>query len=269
MSYQELRATLLHLKKIRVKADEIVHHPGDPEESLYFVISGELVKSQAKSESEDFAVVQFLIANDHFGDDHPCEVKEPVSYQIRAAGESELLKISKDDFLTICKDHPNLKNGLTKLVKDQLIPEAIKPEKFFRKTSRLHQTIYLSLDIFHPEPGRQPISVKGFSSDISLGGACVIVDHKYQDIQVEDILKRKIMLRVSLPDESISVLIMGNIVWSKKTEINGQQTCAIGLQFADTPPRLRAAMIVFVNAVGSMGKHAADYNLSQDEIERR
>jgi len=267
MSYQELRATLSRLEKIRVKADEIVQHSGDPEESLYFVISGELVKSTAENESGNYSVVQYLIANDHFGDDHPFEVKGPAPYQVKAASESELLKITKEDFITICRDHPNLKNGLKKLVKDQLIAEAVKPEKFFRKTSRQHQVIYLSLDIFYPEPGRQPISVKGFSSDISLGGACVIIDPKYQDISIDDILNRKIMLRVSLPDESISVLIIGSIVWSKKTEINGQQSCAIGVQFNDTPPRLRAAMIVFVTALGSMTKHAADYNLSQDEIE--
>jgi hypothetical protein len=266
MSYQELRAILSHLEKTRVKAKEIVQYPGNPEESLYFVISGKLVKSPAESESENHDVVQFLIANDHFGDDHPCEIKEPAPYQIRAASESELLKISKDDFLTICRDHPNLKNGLQKLLKDQLIPEGIKPEKFFRKTSRHHQKIYLSLDIFYSEPGRQPISVKGFSSDISLGGACVIIDPKYQDISIDNILNRKTLLRVSLPDESISVLIFGNIVWSKKTEIDGQQASTIGVEFNDTPPRLRAAMLVFVNEIGSMTKHAAtNYKLSQDE----
>lgn len=267
MSYQELRATLSHLKKIRVKADELVLQQGEPEESLYFVISGELVKSKADSENENYDVVQFLIANDHFGNDYPCEVKGAAPYQIRAASESELLKISKNDFLTICRENPNLKNGLKKLGKDQLIPENIKPEKFSRKTSRRHQAIYLSLDIFHPEPGRQPISVKGFSSDISLGGACVIIDPKYYDISIDNIVDRKTMIRVSLPDESISVLIIGSIVWAKKTEINGQQACAIGVEFNDTPPRLRAAMLVFVNALGSMTKHVTDYNLSQDMIE--
>lgn len=267
MSYPELRATLSHLEKIRVKANEFVQQLGDSEESLYFVVSGELVKSTEEDEGKKQGAVKFLIANDHFGDYYPCEVKGVAPYHVRAASDAELLKISKVDFLTICAGHPGLKNGLRKLLKDQLVPAAIKPNQFFRKTSRRHQTIGLSLDIFEPEPGRHPIRVKGYSSDISLGGACILVDPKYRDFLAEELLYRKTMLRVSLPDESISVLIAGNIIWARDTKINGQQTCAIGMQFNETPPRLRAAMIVFVTAVGTMHKQPGDYELAEDEIE--
>lgn len=269
MSYQELRATISYLGKTTVRADEIVQQPGNIEDSLYFVISGELVKSTAETESEKFAVVQFLKANDHFGEGYPFEVKDPKPYLVKAAKDAELFRMSKEDFLILCSEHPDLKSGIKKLINYQLLPDTDKPEKFFRKTSRRHLTISLSLDIFPVEPGRRPITVKGYSSDISLGGACVIVNPKYQDIPVENILNRQIMLRVSMPDESINVSIMGDIAWFKETMIKGQQTCAIGVQFKETPPRLRASMIVFVNALGSMNKHTDTFNLSQDEIEAR
>jgi len=269
MSYKELRATLSYMEKVRVKADEVVQQCGEPEECLFFVASGELVKSPAESEADSYAVVQFLKSNDHFGDDFPCDVKRPAPYLVRAASDSELLKITKQDFLTLTADFPDLKNSIKKLIKYESIPDAEKPDKFFRKTSRRHLSVFLGLDILDHEPGRHPLSVKGFSSDISLGGACVIVDPRYRDIPAKDIVDRKTKLRVSLPDESINVTIMGKVAWCRKTEIDGEDTFALGVQFNEMPPRLRGSMIIFVNAVGIMNEHAGNFHLSQDEIESR
>jgi CRP-like cAMP-binding protein len=269
MSYPELRATISRLEKIRVKAEEIVRQAGEPEDALYFVISGELVKSLVETEEESAGGVKFLKANDHFGDDHSFEKKGKAIYQVTAASDAELLKISKDDFRILCGEHPELRVGIKKLIKYQQLSEEDKPEKFFRKTSRRHLTIPLGLDIFDRLPGRSPLAAKGFSSDISLGGACIIVDPKYRDIPGEDILDREIRLRIGLPDESIAVSIMGRISWFKETEIKGKQTCAIGVQFMETPPRLRASMVVFVTALGSTNHSTTSYHLSQDEIEAR
>jgi CRP-like cAMP-binding protein len=267
MSYKELRATFSSLEKIRLKADEICQAPGDPENFLCLVVSGELVKSPADATGDRDERVRFLGANDHFGNDLPFAGEGPARYQVRASSDAELLRMGKKDFLVLCETHPELMTGIKKLGKFQQLADTEKPEKFFRKTSRRHLTISLSLDILALDPGRDPIRVKGFSSDISLGGACVIVDPKYRDIPADDILNRKTRLRVSLPDESINVSIIGTVAWYKEIEINGQQTCAIGVQFNETPPRLRASLIVFISSVGSMSKHDTSFNLSQDEIE--
>ena len=269
MSYKELRATLPCLEKIKVKADAVVQEPGEPEEALHFVVCGELVKSPAETESGRYAVVEYLKANDHFGDDYPCEVKRPAPYQVRAVSDAELLRIAKKDFLALTAEFPNLKSGITKLIKHQLGPDEEKPDKFFRKTSRRHYSIFLTLDILDPLPGRHPLTVKGFSLDISLGGACVIVDPRYQDIPAQDIMHRQTKLRISLPDESVSVTIMGKVAWCKKTEIDDEETYALGVQFNEMPPRLRGSMIIFVNAVGTINKQLAEHNLSQEKIEAR
>ncbi len=269
MSYKELRATLPCLKKIKVKADEIVQEPGDPEEAIYFVVCGELVKSPAETESGRYAVVEYLKANDHFGDDFPCEVKRPATYQVRAVSDAELLRITKKDFLALTTEFPDLKSGITKLIRYQIIPEDKKPEKFFRKTSRRHYSIFLTLEILDNQPGRHPLTVKGFSLDISLGGACVIVDPRYRDIPAQDIMHRKTKLRISLPDESVSVEIMGHVAWCKETDFDGEETYALGVQFNEMPQRLRGSMIIFINAVGTTNKHLNEFNLSQDKIESR
>lgn len=268
MSYRELRAILTKLEKTRVKTGETVQLPSEPEESLYFVVSGELMKTPLKSDADDDFDVQFMIANDHFGDDHPLEEKGPAPYQIKAASESELLKISKDDFLAICLEYPALKDSLNKLARDQQVPEEKKPEKFLRKTVRHNQIINLRLKIFPPEAGQQPTNVKGYTSDISLGGTRIVVDPKYKAILDDDIKNRKTVLRISLPDESISVLIVGRIAWHKEAKVNGKKTRAVGVQFNETPPRLRAAMIFFINALSSANKDTK-HALAQDGIESR
>jgi len=252
MSYPELRAMTSRLVKVRAEADEIVQDPSEAEDSLFFVISGELVKSPVGNEVEKYAVVQYLKANDHFGDHFPWDIKRPSPYLIRATTSAELLKIAKEDFIALFEEHPNLKGAIKKLINFQLIPDKEKPEKFFRKTSRRHLSISLVLEIIDPEAGRHPLIVKGFSEDISLGGARIIVDPRYRDIPVDGIIGRKTKLRVSLPDESVNVSIMGKIAWSKNTEIDGQQTCALGVQFNEMPARLRGSMIIFVNAVGTL-----------------
>ena len=265
MSYPELRAILTRMEKVRAKAQENVLLPGAPEDSLYFVVSGELVKSPLKSDNYDDEV-QFLIANDYFGDDQPLEEKGPAPYQIKAASEAELLKITKDDFLAVCAEHHNLVGSLSKLARDHQLPDEEKPAKFLRNTARQDLAVKLSLKIYSPEPGRQPTTVMGYSSDISLGGAQIVVDPKYRAILDEDIINRKVMIRVSISDESISLLIIGRIAWHNEAKINKQKTRALGIQFNETPPRLRAAMIFFISALSSANRDSTEENLSREEI---
>lgn len=255
MSYPELRSALSRLEKIRIKADEIFKHPGDPEDSLFFIVSGELVfESPVETKNAKHTEILFLRANDHFGDYFPCEVKRPAPYLIKATSDTELLKITKESFLALCEEHPDLRHGINKLIKYRLLPEEEKPVKFFRKTSRRQLAISVSLDIIDPELGREPLTVKGFSSDMSLGGACIMVDPRYRDIPMKDILNRKVRLRISLPDESINASIMGKITWAKEAEIHGQQTCALGIQFNETPPKLLGSMLIFINVLGSLSQ---------------
>ena len=87
---------------------------------------------------------------------------------------------------------------------------------------------------------------------MSLGGVCVFVDPRYRDLPIEDLVNRRTKLRISLPDESISLSILGRLAWYKEADMDGEDTYAIGIQFNEMPPRLRGLLIVFANAVGSM-----------------
>jgi hypothetical protein len=268
MSYKELKAFVTKLKPVQFADGEIVQEVAAPEDALYFVISGELIR--VLPEGENYAGQEMVIReNDQFGDIYPCEEKKSVVTRVKCQSDVELLKITKTDLLTLCGEYPDLENGITRFTFYQSLPEKEKPAKFFRKTSRRHLSVMLGLEIFEDEPGRQPISVKGFTSDISLGGVCIIVDPRYRDIPVEDIINRKTKIRISLPDEIISLIILGRMAWYKETEIDGQPTYALGVQFEEMPPKLRGLLIIFANAVGTMTKQLETIEISQDILDKK
>jgi hypothetical protein len=266
MAYQELNGVVRKLEPVQFAAGEIVQEIGEPEEALYFVISGKLTRTfPGSKEGDDQELI--LRENDHFGDLYPCEENKSVGALIKCRSKVELLKITKTNLLALCREYPELENGITTFTRDQCLPEENKPAKFYRKTSRRHLSVMLGLEIFEDEPGRQPISVKGFTSDISLGGVCVVIDPRYRDIPVKNIINRKTKIRISLPDETISLIIMGRMAWYKETAIDDQPTYAIGVQFKEMPPRLRGLLIIFANAVGTMTKQLKTKEISQDTLE--
>jgi len=269
MSYQELKAVIAKLKPLQFAVGESVQEVGEPEDALYFVISGELARALPEGEVKDTDQELIIRENEHFGDVYPFEEKKTVAALIKCQSNVELLKINKTDLLTICGEHPDLENGITDFFRDQFLPKEEKPAKFYRKTSRRHLSVMLGLEIFEDEPGLQPINVKGFTSDISLGGVCIIVDPRYRDIPVGEIINRKTKIRISLPDETISVIIMGRMAWYEETAIDGQSTYAIGVKFEEMPPRLRGLLIVFANAVGTMTRQLETVDISQDTLEKK
>lgn len=270
MSYQELKATITRLEPVQFAAGETVQESGAPEDTLYFVISGELTRALPEAEGKKDTYLEVVIGeNEHFGDIFPGEENKTTTAPVKCQSNVELLEITKTDLLYLCGEYPDLETGITSFVRDQSLPEEEKPAKFYRKTSRRHLSVMLGLEILANEPGRQPINVKGFTSDISLGGVCIIVDPRYSDIPVEDIINRKTKISISLPDESISVIIMGRMTWYEETAIDGQSTYAVGVQFEEMPPRLRGLLIVFANAVGTMSKQIGITEISQDILEKR
>jgi len=256
MSYQELTAVLHKSVLIKYPAQHVVRKAGEIDDSLFVVVYGKLISTAPDDngpQNENNATI--LKENDFFGDRHPGSTEKSVSNLVKTITEVELLKISKPDLLTLCGEHPDLQIGLNSLQDDLSLDDEEKPTKFFRKTSRRKLITTMLLEIFDREPGKFPFVVKCFTSDLSLGGACVIVDPRYRDLPIADLVNRKSRLNISLPDESISLTILGRLAWYKETDLDGEDTYAIGVQFNEMPPRLRGLLIVFANAVGSMSRH--------------
>jgi len=229
------------------------------------VVYGNLISSAPDDNGprrSDSTVI--LKENDFFGDRYPCSEKKSVSNLVKTLTEVELIQVTKPNMLTLCGEHPDLQIGLKNLLEDNNLFQEDHPAKFYRKTSRRKLSVTLHLDILAREPGKHPITVKCYTSDMSLGGVCVFVDPRYRDLPIQDLVNRKTKLRISLPDESISLTILGRLAWYKESDLDGEDTYAIGIQFNEMPPRLRGLLIVFANAVGSMTKQLGEKGLNHD-----
>jgi len=269
MSYRELREFLDRSELITVPAQKVLREQGKPEDALFFIVSGEVTISSSDTSTPNTPTeARHLEENSHFGDIYPCDENKTINSLIKSVTRVELLKISREDLLAVLREFPDLEIGIKNFLRDQAKPEEDKPSKFYRKTSRRSLAIILNLEILERDPGLHPIVVKGFSSDISLGGVCVIIDPRYRDIPIKDIANRKARIRISLPDETISLIILGRLAWYKKAEIEGQSTFAVGVQFNEMPPRLRGLLIVFANAVGTMTRLLEGKEFSQDILEK-
>jgi len=255
MSYRELTAVLQKSVLVKYPAHHVVRKAGEIDDALFVVVYGKLISTAPDDNGpQDGNNSSTLMENDFFGDRFPSATEKSISNLVKTSTEVELLKISKPDLLTLCGEHPDLQIGLKGLQEDLSLDDEEKPAKFFRKTSRRKLITTMLLEIFDREPGKFPVVVKCFTSDMSLGGVCVVVDPRYRDLPIADLVNRNSRLNISLPDESISLTILGRLAWYKETDLDGEDTYAIGIQFNEMPPRLRGLMIVFANAMGSMSR---------------
>jgi c-di-GMP-binding flagellar brake protein YcgR len=94
----------------------------------------------------------------------------------------------------------------------------------------------INLIIFQEESGKPSLDLSGFTKDISLGGACVVLGTNYQTGNITNLAGKNVKIKMSLPIESISINILGKIVWGKEVPVEGKKTAIIGIQFKEINP---------------------------------
>lgn len=102
---------------------------------------------------------------------------------------------------------------------------------------------------------KSPLVVDGYSSDISIGGICVVLNGKSDHIghllsslpETADSSK----IRVSFPGETMELKVWGNIKWRHEIHFNGRKTLALGIRFQEDSPKLRGMLFMFANSLGA------------------
>jgi len=235
MAYPELMAFITKLMPRIFFAGGMVKKFGDEENTLYFVVSGALEETdyhrletggriQKKSTND-------LIENDFFGEIYPFEEENVSQSAITTITRVELAKISKSNLMNICRKNPNVKLLVGNLYKSR--SEFVEKEgtRAVRKTARQKLPTQVNLKIFQDETGKAPLDLGGFTEDISLGGARVVLGAKYQTGPADNLNGKHVKLKISLPTASVSLTILGTIVWSKELYLEGKTTAVVGVQF--------------------------------------
>jgi len=245
MTYPEMIAFIIELIPRNFPAGGMVKKFGDEENTLYFVVSGALEetdyhrletggKIQKKSTKD-------LVENDFFGEIYPFEEENVSRSAIETITRVEFAKISKSSLMTICRKYPNVKPLVEGLYESRSGSDEKGLLRTVRKTVRHQLPTQVNLTILPDEPGKAPLDVTGFTEDISLGGARVVLSKDFESGHLDTLAGKNVKIRINLPIAFVSLSILGTTAWTKSVSLHGKTTAVVGIQFkemTDTDRRL-------------------------------
>ncbi len=235
LTYEEMIALMDQIVPHAFPARTMMIKFGDEENELCFVVSGVLEEApyhrlengeKVKKESETI-----LTEGDIFGEIYPFEEEQLSQSDIESVTRVELLKISKLNLISVCREFTNLNLMIRTLYKYRAESGKERFSKTVRKATRHQLPMQVNLTIFNDETEKPPLILGGFTDNISLSGTCVVLGAKYQTGTLANLTGKNVKIQMSLPIESIKLNILGNIVWSKEVPVEGKKTAIIGVQF--------------------------------------
>jgi CRP-like cAMP-binding protein len=256
LNLQESIALFSPLEIIHLPPDHTVKKVGDIEDSLYFVISGTLKDSMYHTIDNREKVYRapnlYLNANDYFGDIYPLDRDKKSKSYIETKSQVELLKIPKEKLRKICIKYPKIEYELLNLLKVRSKASVDDSPEKLRDARRIPLKLDLGVEIILNGSQNTSICMSGFSSDVSIGGMCFMLDEMSLNSSSEILsLERGIKnakVQVNFPIEDLKVSIPGTIVWLSPVSHEGRKTIALGIQFDKMSPKLKGLLMMFFNS---------------------
>ena len=258
LSAKEKLAIISSFVRVRQIAGKAIKKAGQRETDLYFVVSGTLKDSIFPSLETKQSVHRkadiYLATDDFFGNVYPFKKNHISTSDIETITQVELVKISKQKLIKLCRYYPNIERALVQLFQVRSEPEKITDSATMRQADRHQLPIKMVLEI--PPVGniKSPMLIEGYSSDISIGGICVVLNGKSKHVPdlLDDMLKDedKNNVRIRFPGNTMELKVAGNIVWHHQIHFNGNKTLAVGIQFEDDTPKMRGMLFMFARSLG-------------------
>ena len=253
----EMLAVISSFVHARLPAGSIIKKKGDDEDNLYFIVSGTLKDTLYPSIDEKVQIHRppniYLNENEFFGDIYPFNEDRKSKSDIETLTRVELVKLSKTKLIKLCKKFSNLELGILELCRIRMQSAKSGFSELFRKAQRYDVPIDVNLELSPRAESDTPVLVEGFSSDISVGGICAILDssHAGIDTLVEAFENgsNNEKIWVGFPAEKMHIKVLGRIAWSHAVTLNGEKTLVLGVQFEEMSPRLRGMLFMFANSL--------------------
>jgi CRP-like cAMP-binding protein len=254
LTYQELVAFVSKLVRMELTPGKMIKKNGDPENNLYFVVSGNLKETVfvplRKGDDSLFRKrASYLTENQFFGDVYPFKEENSSSSYIETATRTELIRITKSNLIQICEKYPNIEMGLIDLYKVRKKGDNGQVKPMVRKLGRHQLPLKINLHIFTNANQNEPLIIDGYSRDVSIGGLCVILDGKYKSISAiyQNIKTAKI--EMSLPEEELVLKVAGNIVWSREFTWKKRKIVALGFRFKEMSPKFKGMFFMMADSM--------------------
>jgi hypothetical protein len=182
-----------------------------------------------------------LVENDFFGDIYPLDEEKMSRSAIETITRVEFAKISKTLLTAICRKFPNVKLMVNGLYQSRSESDEEEFASIVRETVRHKLPTQVNIKIFSGELGKTPLNLSGFTENISLGGASVVLGANYETGLFDNLVGKKVKIQINLAIAFVYLTILGTIVWSTGGSLEGKKTEVVGIQFegmTDTDRRL-------------------------------
>jgi hypothetical protein len=210
---------------------------GDEENNLYFVVSGALEETIyhriEKGGRVQKKTTKNLVENDFFGEIYPFEEENVSRSAIETLTRVEFAEISKSSLMTICRKYPNVQPLVEGLYKSRSESDKKGLLRTVRKRVRHQLPTQVNLKIFPNESDKAPLDVDGFTEDISLDGARVVLSQDLESGHLDTLVGKNVKIRIYLPAAFVSLSILGTTAWSKSVSLPEKTTAVVGIQFED------------------------------------
>jgi len=235
MTYPELMAFMGNLIIRHFPAGSMLKRFGDEESDLYFVVYGALEKTVYHRLEKGGKVhkksTKTLGENNFFGEIYPFEDEKVSRSDIETITRVEFAMIPKSRLMAICREYPNVKILVDGLYKSRSVSVEEKFSSIIRNTVRHQLPTRVNIKIFSNEQGKAPLNFGGFTENISLGGASVVLGVNYDTDYLGNLVGKKVQIQIYLPIAFVSLSFSGTSVWSKEISIEGKKSKMLGVQF--------------------------------------
>ena len=260
MTYPELIAFMSMLVVRYFPEGSTMKQFGDEENNLYFVVSGTVEKTiyhrlerggkvQKKSSKN-------LVENDFFGKIYPFEKEKISQTTIETMTRVEFAKISKRKLIKICRKFPNVKRLVHELYQSssESLDETI--SYTIRQSVRHQLPTQVNITIFSDDPDKAPLDLRGFTQNISLGGASIVLEANDETAHFGSLVGKQVHIQIYLAIAFVNLSILGTAVWSKEISLEGKKSAVLGIQFEEMTDKDRRLL---------QGYHYG-YEIEQDRI---
>jgi len=255
LSIQELKAFCSLFENIRLPSEQVVKEIGDPEDYLFFVVSGRLKDSiylTLQNRRRIFRKPTLTLAeNDFFGDIYPFNKEQRSQSYIETLEPVELVRIPKEKLMRIGRKYPNIELGIIDLLSIRSLTDEDAPSDEIRKETRQKFALKLQLEIFPEHSPDGALLIEGDSEDISIGGMSIIIDSTEvaNNSSISPLYKTvaNAKINVSVITHTLLLKISGKIAWSREIAHGGVKTLALGMQFDEMSPKIRGLLFALVN----------------------
>jgi CRP-like cAMP-binding protein len=260
MTYPELIAFMSMLVVRYFPEGSMMKQFGDEEHNLYFVVSGTVEKTiyhrLEKGGKVQKKSTKNLVENDFFGKIYPFEKERISQTTVETMTRVEFAKISKRKLMKICKEYPNVKRLVHDLYQSRSESHNETFSYTIRKSVRHQLPTQVNITIVSDDPDKAPLDFNGFTQNISLGGASIVLEANDETAPSGSLVGKQVHIQIYLAIAFVNLSILGTVVWSRKISLEGKKSAVLGIQFEEMTDKDRRLL---------QGYHYG-YEIEQDRI---